>query len=72
MFMMHPNKYHGSDGMTTLFFQHPKHIIKKYLLETVNNILISGKLDKRLNITNICLIPKTERPIRMTELRPIS
>ena len=38
----------------------------------VNNFLTSGKLDTRLNITNICLIPKKERPIRMIELRPIS
>ena len=58
--------------MTALFFQHSWHIIKKDLLEMVNNFWISGNLDTRLNITNICLIPKTERPTRMTELRPIS
>lgn len=29
-------------------------------------------MDSRLNITNICMIPKTEKPTRMTELRPIS
>ena len=38
----------------------------------VNNFLVSGDMDTRLNITNICMIPKTERPTRMTELRPIS
>lgn len=38
----------------------------------VNNFLTTGELDPRLNITNICMIPKTERPTRMTELRPIS
>ena len=38
----------------------------------VNNFLIYGKLDSRLNTTNICLIPKTERPTRMAKLRPIS
>ena len=38
----------------------------------VNNFLVTGELDSRLNITNICMIPKTERPTRMTELRPIS
>jgi len=70
--MMHPEKAHGPDGMTALFFQHSWHIIKKDLLEMVNNFLTSGKLDTRLNITNICLIPKKERPTRMTELRPIS
>ena len=38
----------------------------------VNDFLSSGILDTRLNMTNICLIPKTERPTRMTKLRPIS
>ena len=38
----------------------------------VNNFLVSGDMDPRLNITNICMIPKIERPTRMTELRPIS
>ena len=38
----------------------------------VNNFFVSGEMDTRLNITNICMISKTERPTRMTELRPIS
>ena len=71
LFMMHPEKAPEPDGMTALFFQHSWHILKKDLLEMVNSFLISGKLDTRLNITNICLIPKKERPTRMTELRPI-
>jgi len=72
LFMMHPEKAPGPDGMTALFFQHSWHIIKKDLVEMVNNFLVSGEIDPRLNITNICMIPKTERPTRMTELRPIS
>ena len=48
------------------------HIIKKDLVELVNNLLVSGKMDSRLNITNICMIPKTERSTMMTELRQIS
>jgi len=72
LFMMHPGKAPGPDGMTALFFQHSWHIIKTDLVELVNNFLLTGELDTRLNITNICMIPKTERPTRMTELRPIS
>ena len=72
LFMMHPEKAPGPDGMTALFFQHSWHVIKKDLVEMVNNFLVSGAMDARLNITNICMIPKTERPTRMTELRPIS
>ena len=72
LFMMHPEKAPRPDDMTTLFFQHSWHIIKKDLVDMVNNFLVSGILDPRLNITNICMIPKTEWPTRMTELRPIS
>ena len=72
LFMMHPKKAPGPDEMTTLFFQHSWHIIKKDLVEMVNNFLVTRDMDSRLNITNICMIPKTERPTRMTELRPIS
>ena len=72
LFMMHPEKAPGPDGMTALFFQHSWHVIKKDVVELVNNFLVSGDLDPRLNITNICMIPKVERPTRMTELRPIS
>ena len=35
-------------------------------------VFITGNFDERLNQTNICLIPKTERPTSMTEFRLIS
>ena len=41
-------------------------------MNMVNNFLTSGNFEDKLNMTNICLIPKTARPNRMTELRPIS
>lgn len=41
-------------------------------MEVVNGFLRAGTFDKRLNETNICLIPKTEIPTRMTKMRPIS
>ena len=45
LFMMHPEKAPGSDGMTALFFQHSWHIIKNDLVEMVNNFLVSGEMD---------------------------
>ena len=72
LFIMHPEKGPGPEGMTALFFQHSWSIIKKDILDLVNIFLQTGKLDARLNITNICLIPKTERHTRMTELKSIS
>ena len=72
LFLMHPEKAPGPDGMTALFFQKPWATIKMDMLFLVNSFLQDGVFDKRLNTTNICLIPKTKRPNRMTELRPIS
>lgn len=69
---MHPEKAPEPDGMTTLFFQCSWHIIKKDALDLVNGFLRTGSFDQRLNVTNICLISKTEKSTRMTELRPIS
>ena len=72
LFMMHPKKAPGPDGMTALFYQHSWHVIKKDVVEMVNNFLLTGNMDPCLNTTNICMIPKIERPTRMTDLRPIS
>ena len=46
--------------------------IGKDIVHTVQKFFYSGELDERINQTNICLIPKTERPRAMTEFRPIS
>ena len=42
------------------------------MVELVNSFMRTGKLDKQLNMTNMCMISKTERPTRMTDLRTIS
>ena len=41
LFMMHPEKAPGSDGMTALFFQHFWNVIKKEVVELVNNFLVT-------------------------------
>lgn len=60
--LMNLEKAPGADGMTTLFFQRSWNIVKTDILNLVNGFLGSGSFDQRLNVTNICLIPKTERP----------
>ncbi|CAA7043392.1 unnamed protein product [Microthlaspi erraticum] len=72
LFMMHTEKAHGPDGMVALLFQRSWHIVKENIITMVNNFLTSGTFDERLNVTNICLMPKTKRLTKMTELRPIS
>ena len=58
--------------MTALFYQQSWSIIKDGVVAMVNDFSRMGRFDDILNLTNICLIPKTVRPNRMTELRPIS
>ena len=72
LLLLHPEKARRLDVMTAFFFQHFWHLIKEDLVEMVNNFLVSGLMDSRLNIINICVIPKMERPTKMTKLQPIS
>ncbi|XP_010468779.1 PREDICTED: uncharacterized protein LOC104748899 [Camelina sativa] len=72
LFMMHPDKAPGPDGMTALFFQKAWGVVKADLVSTVNQFFEEGVFDRSLNRTNLCLIPMVAKPTRMTELRPIS
>lgn len=72
MFDINPDKAPGTGGMTSLFFQKFWGITAEAVRHTVKEFFLNGTLDPRLNQTNICLIPKTERPIEMGEFRPIS
>lgn len=60
LFMMHPKKTPGPDGLTALFYQKSWRVIKKDLVKLVNGLLRTGPFDHRLNETNICLIPKKD------------
>lgn len=72
VFAINPEKAPGPDGMTSLFYQRFWPVIGKDIVHTVQEFFDSGELDTRMNQTNICLIPKTERPRTMAEFRPIS
>lgn len=68
-----PNhKAPGPNGMTTLFYLHYWSIIKKEVMEAVQNFFKSGKLLKQINHTNITLIPKTQNLNTPSHYRPIS
>lgn len=69
---INPEKAPGPDGMTGLFYQSFWETTSKDIIRTVKEFFNTSTLDPQLNQTNICLIPKTERPREMTEFRPIS
>lgn len=71
-FDIHPEKAPGPDGMTGLFYQQFWPTMAKDICLMVKEFFTNDAFDSRLNRTNICLIPKNERPTEMTEFRPIS
>lgn len=58
--------------MTSLFYQHFWSNIKDDICSMVKAFFATGELDSRLNQTNLCLVPKTDRPVSKAEFRPIS
>ena len=71
-FAINPEKAHGPDGMTSLFYQRFWNKIGADVCSMVRNFFETGELEECLNQTNLCLIPKTDRPTSKTEFRPIS
>ncbi|CAA7014948.1 unnamed protein product [Microthlaspi erraticum] len=72
LFAMHPEKAPGLDGMTALFYQKFWDLLKEDIVRMVNEFLIDGTIVPGMNETNICLIPKKEKPQEMVQFRPIS
>ncbi|XP_010512944.1 PREDICTED: uncharacterized protein LOC104788863 [Camelina sativa] len=58
--------------MTSLFYQRFWKSIGPDIIKLVKEFFETRAFDPRLNETNICLIPKNERPRAMGEFRPIS
>lgn len=67
VFAINPEKAPGPDGMTSLFYQRLWSSIGRDVCAMVRNFFETGELDDRLNQTNLCLIPKTDRPVSMME-----
>lgn len=62
LFIMHPEKASGLNGMKALFIQHACHITKFDILEIVNTFLWTWRLDIRLTMIEL-------RPIRLFNIR---
>lgn len=69
---MHPEKAPGPNGMSALFYQKFWNIVKGDLTCMVNEFLFHDINVQGLNDTNICPIPKKDKPTDMAQFRPIS
>jgi hypothetical protein len=62
----------GPDGMTAIFYNNFWDVVGSQLTKEVMEVLKGGHITAGWNDTIIALIPKTKKPERVTELRPIS
>uniref|UniRef100_A0A803QNY7 Reverse transcriptase n=1 Tax=Cannabis sativa TaxID=3483 RepID=A0A803QNY7_CANSA len=69
---MHPLKAPGPDGMPGFFYRRYWEIVGNDVIRMVQNFFSTGTLEKQLNYTFICLIPKEESACTVDKFRPIS
>ena len=72
MFDIGSHRTPGPDGFTAVFYHQYWNDLKSEIVEEVQPVFATGELDKKLNHTNICLIPKIYPPSGMSDFRPIS
>ncbi|XP_015959674.1 uncharacterized protein LOC107483570 [Arachis duranensis] len=72
VFSMGGLKAPGPDGLNGLFFQQHWEILSKEVCDVVKQIFREGSLPEDLGETTIVLIPKTNQPESLNQLRPIS
>jgi hypothetical protein len=73
LFDMPPSKAPGPNGMSSFFFfQKYWHVVGSSVTAVVLSVLNSGHLLRKVNLTNIALIPKRKKPDKMSDFRPIS
>ncbi|XP_048492374.1 uncharacterized protein LOC125493253 [Beta vulgaris subsp. vulgaris] len=71
-FDIEDNKAPGPDGYTSCFFKKAWPCIGEDIINAVLNFFQTGKLLKQLNTITLCLIPKVEQPIDVSQFRPIA
>lgn len=72
LFVIKGTKAPGPDRFPTIFYQRFWETCKEELIEMVRKAFNTSWFPNSLNHTLIAIIPKTDNPIRMNNLRPIS
>ncbi|XP_073272102.1 uncharacterized protein [Primulina huaijiensis] len=72
LFDMHPDKSHGPDGMSALFYQKFWHIVGRDVTAAALAVLNEDAPLDNWNQTVVTFIPKVANPLFVKEFRPIS
>lgn len=72
VFLMHPDKSPGQDGLNPDFFLSFWSIIGFDVLAFCKKFLETGELPIEVNRIIVCLVPKVKNPKNMSKIRPIS
>lgn len=66
------DKSPGPDGYALALYQDCWDLLKQDLLDVFEDFYNSGVVNSVTNSTIICLIPKKNEPVKLSEFRPIS
>ncbi|KAJ9536012.1 hypothetical protein OSB04_un000818 [Centaurea solstitialis] len=72
MFSIGNEKAPGSDGYSARFFKAAWSVLGEDVSTAIHNFFYRSTLDKELNHTLLCLLPKTPNSSSVTDFRPIS
>lgn len=62
----------GTEGMSATFYHQLWSTIHDKVTEDVPSFFVAGEMPHRLNETHLCLIPKIDPPVQMSDFLPIS
>ena len=72
VFDIGPHRAPGHDGFSAVFYHQFWEDLKSEIMQEVAELFERGELDRQLNHTNLCLIPKVYPPTGMSQFRPIA
>ncbi|KAJ9536543.1 hypothetical protein OSB04_un000295 [Centaurea solstitialis] len=72
MFSIGNDKAPGSDGFSATFFKAAWNVIGPEVMRAIHSFFYRSRLDKEINHTLLCLLPKSPNASSITDFRPIS